>query len=124
MESFSGILKHLRNREHLTQLELADKLGIAKSTVSMYENGNREPDFDTLVCIADFFNVDMNYLLGKTTEHSYYLNQETQQIAQEIFENEDLKILFDTTRDCTPEDMKKVISMINISPNYWTGQPL
>ncbi len=112
MESFSGILKHLRNREHLTQLELADKLGIAKSTVSMYENGNREPDFDTLVCIADFFNVDMNYLLGKATEHSYYLNKETQQIAQEIFENKDLKMLFDTTRDCTPEDMKKVISMI------------
>ena len=65
MESFSGILKHLRNREHLTQLELADKLGIAKSTVSMYENGNREPDFDTLVCIADFFKNNRTFLLLK-----------------------------------------------------------
>lgn len=112
METFSNILKYLRNREHLTQLELANKLGIAKSTISMYENGNREPDFDTLTCIADFFNVDMNFLLGKVKDNSYYLNEETQLIAQEIFENKDLKMLFDTTRDCSPEDMKKVISMI------------
>lgn len=40
-------------------------LGISKSTISMYENGNREPNFETLECIADYFNVDMNFLLGR-----------------------------------------------------------
>ena len=56
MNNFSDMLKYLRKREGLTQQELAKKLDISKSTVSMYENGNREPDFETLETIADFFN--------------------------------------------------------------------
>ena len=65
MASFKDMLKYLRTRENLSQSELAEKLNIAKSTVSMYEVGKREPDFETLEVIADFFNVDMNFLLGK-----------------------------------------------------------
>lgn len=64
MGEFSVVFKSLRQRERLSQQELGEKLGIAKSTISMYENGNREPDLETLEKIADFFNVDMNYLLG------------------------------------------------------------
>ena len=62
---FSNNLKKLRKERGLTQKELADALGIAKSTISMYENNNREPDFETEELIADFFNVDMNTLRGK-----------------------------------------------------------
>jgi len=65
--NFSNVLKKLRLQDNLTQAELADKLKISKSSVSMYENGAREPDFETLELIADFFNVDMNYLLGHPT---------------------------------------------------------
>lgn len=64
---FSNNLKKLRKERGLTQKELADALGIAKSTISMYENNNREPDFETEELIADFFNVDMNTLRGKQT---------------------------------------------------------
>ena len=46
MNNFSDMLKYLRKREGLTQQELAKKLDISKSTVSMYENGNREPDLE------------------------------------------------------------------------------
>lgn len=52
-------LKYLRKLENETQQQLADALKIAKSTISMYENGQREPDFETLEKIADHFNVDM-----------------------------------------------------------------
>ena len=55
MASFKEMLKYLRMRENLSQSELADKLGVAKSTISMYEVGKREPDFETLEAIADFF---------------------------------------------------------------------
>lgn len=65
MAAFKDMLKYLRHRENLSQLELAEKLGLSKSTISMYEVGKREPDFETLEMIADFFNVDMNFLLGK-----------------------------------------------------------
>lgn len=61
MASFKEMLKYLRVRDNLSQAELADKLGVAKSTISMYEVGKREPDFETLEAIADFFNVDMNF---------------------------------------------------------------
>ncbi len=65
MSDFKDMLKYLRNRENLSQAELAQKLGVGKSTISMYEVGKRQPDFETLELIADFFNVDMNFLLGK-----------------------------------------------------------
>lgn len=65
MENFNDMLKYLRVREKMSQAELADKLGVSKSTVGMYELGKREPDFETLEAIADLFNVDMNFLLGK-----------------------------------------------------------
>ena len=55
-------LKELRISKNMTQSQLADLLGVAKSTVSMYENGRREPDLETLEAIADIFNVDLNSL--------------------------------------------------------------
>ena len=65
MGNFNDMLKYLRVREKMSQAELADKLGVSKSTVGMYELGKREPDFETIEAIADLFNVDMNFLLGK-----------------------------------------------------------
>lgn len=62
---FSETLKELRKREELTQEELANKLEISKSAISMYENGNRTPDFETLEMFADFFNVNLSYLIGE-----------------------------------------------------------
>lgn len=62
---FPEELKKLRKQHDLTQQKLADDLGIAKSTISMYENGNREPDFETSEAIADYFNVRLDDLLGR-----------------------------------------------------------
>ena len=92
MGNFQSVLKSLRKANGLTQDELAKILKISRSTIGMYENGSREPDYETLEAIADYFNVDIDYLLGRTNkttiipEH-YYLNDETRQIAQEAFEN-------------------------------------
>lgn len=66
MAAFANILKTLRTERQLSQLELATRLGISKSAVSMYEQGRREPDFDILNKIADIFQVDVDYLLGRT----------------------------------------------------------
>jgi len=59
---FCDILKGLRKQRGLSQSELANHLGVAKSTVSMYEVGNRTPDYEMLKSIAIFFNVDTNIL--------------------------------------------------------------
>lgn len=71
MGKFQNILKELRKSYNLTQDGLAKKLKISRSTVGMYEKGAREPDFETLELIADFFNVDTDYLLGRTTKTTY-----------------------------------------------------
>lgn len=114
MALFKDMLKYLRSRENLSQAELAEKLGVAKSTISMYEVGKREPDFETLEAIADLFNVDMNFLLGKDGSENdrYYLNDETAKAAQEIFENKELRLLFDAARDANAEDIQTVHSML------------
>lgn len=61
---FAENLKILRERKQITQQQLANKLDISRSTIGMYENGSREPDFETLELIADFFNVNMDRLIG------------------------------------------------------------
>lgn len=66
MASFGSILKNLRTSRGITQGELATMLDVSRSTVGMYETGGREPDFETMEAIADIFNVDMDYLMGRT----------------------------------------------------------
>lgn len=78
MGNFQNILKSLRTSQSLTQDALAKKLKISRSTIGMYENGAREPDFETLELIADFFNVDIDYLLGRTLKTTYIPLTETQ----------------------------------------------
>lgn len=65
MSTFGKTLRKLRKANNLTQTQLANSLGLAFSTISMYERGVREPDFETLETIADYFNVTMDYLHGK-----------------------------------------------------------
>lgn len=59
-------IKKLRTNSGLTQAQLGEKLGLAESTVSLYESGKREPDNKTLINIADFFGVTTDSLLGRT----------------------------------------------------------
>jgi len=101
----SNVLKSLRVREDLTQNGLATKLNISRSAIGMYENGERVPNLEILELFADYFNVDMNYITGSTPEE-YYSNLQSKQIAQEIFNNENLKALFDASRNATPEDLE------------------
>ncbi|MEG0998012.1 MAG: XRE family transcriptional regulator [Oscillospiraceae bacterium] len=62
---FAESLRKLREQRGITQEDLAKSIGVSKSTISMYENNNREPDFETQEALADYFNVDMNKLMGK-----------------------------------------------------------
>lgn len=71
MGNFNEILRQLRNSRQMTQLELANALQISRSTIGMYEKGSREPDFATLEIIADYFNVDIDYLLGRSTKTTF-----------------------------------------------------
>lgn len=66
MATFSERLKSLRSEKGWSQQRLADELNLSKSSINMYERGEREPGFETMEAIADTFNVDMDYLYGRT----------------------------------------------------------
>lgn len=67
MPKFSDRLRQLRTERGLSQQSLANSLrNISKSSINMYERGEREPGLEMLEAIADFFNVDMDFLLGKS----------------------------------------------------------
>ncbi|MDO4325146.1 MAG: helix-turn-helix domain-containing protein [bacterium] len=120
MGSFQNIFKNMRVSSGYTQAEIAEKLGVSRSTIGMYETGAREPDFETLEAIADLFNVDTDYLLGRTNKTTllpetvghYYMNDETREIAQEVFENPDLRSLFHVARDIEPEELRAHIDFM------------
>jgi transcriptional regulator with XRE-family HTH domain len=63
---FAQRLKALRENPYISQQKLADEIGVTKSTIGLYENGDNVPDAKTLYKIAKFFNVSGDYLLGLT----------------------------------------------------------
>ena len=91
---FKDRLKDLRKAKGLSQVALAEKLGLSKSTIGAYETGDITPSVEALNTIADFFNVDMNFLLGKEEQSRYFLDYSVYNIANELSEDSDLMNLF------------------------------
>lgn len=126
MALFKDRLRELRLQKKYSQQDLADRIKVTKQTISQYERGVREPDYDNLLALCDVFNVSTDYLLGKDDvtmrlldadalrkmDECYYLNEETAQAAQEIFDNPDLRALFDAGRDSKPEDLRMAADLL------------
>lgn len=70
MADFASMLKYFRERDGLTQRELASKLGMSPGAIGMYESGKRHPKFEDEEAIADFFNVDLNTLRGRRIDET------------------------------------------------------
>ena len=113
---FSSNLKHLRENRGMEQLELAQLLGRkSASSVSEWEKGTYTPKAGILSDIARVFNVSLSTLMSKDLTddtENYYTDPETQSIAQEIFENPELRALFHASRNATPEDLEIVKNLI------------
>ena len=61
---FKDIFKELRQECGIGQIELADKIGVSRGIISLWENGLREPNMTSLIAIAKFFKVSIDYLVG------------------------------------------------------------
>lgn len=113
MATFSERLKELRKEKRLTVEQLADKLGSAKSTISRYENGKREPKKDFLEMLSSFFDVSISYLLGETDIKKPNFEEKIKKDKIDELE-EDNKILFDKLKGLTPKDRNKIIKIIEM----------
>ena len=61
-------LQEIRKSEKITQMQLADIIGVKANTISQYESGIREPNIRTLIDLADLFDVSVDYLIGRSDE--------------------------------------------------------
>jgi transcriptional regulator with XRE-family HTH domain len=59
-------LKVLRNKKGVSQLKLAESVGVSQQSINKYENHYIEPDIDTLIKLADYFSTSVDYLIGHT----------------------------------------------------------
>ncbi len=59
-------LKELRKKNHISQVRLSMEMNMAQNTISQYENEVRQADYETLIAFADYFDVSIDYLLGRT----------------------------------------------------------
>ena len=110
-----SIFEELLQKHGVSTYKVAKDTGIAQSVFSSWKNGISTPKQDKMQKIADYFNVSVEYLMtGKEKEggEKYYLNEETSQIAQEIFDNKELRLLFDAAKDAPPEDLQTVHQML------------
>ena len=65
-------IKELREQKKISQVKLAMDLGLNQNSVSRYENGERQADYETLIRLADYFDVSIDYLLGRTDNKNVY----------------------------------------------------
>lgn len=72
--------------------------------------------FDKAVKVAEYFDVSVDYIFYGEDKvdapNGYYINEETAQVAQELFENKELRMLFDAAKDATPEDLLMVKDLL------------
>ena len=110
-----SIFEELLQKHGVSTYKVSMETGIAQSIFSSWKRGISKPKQDKMQKIADYFNVSVEYLLtGKEKEggETYYLNDETKEIAQEIFENKELRMLFNVTRKSTPQRLIAYYNMI------------
>lgn len=124
-----SIFERLLKERGVTVAEVSRATGIAQTTMSNWKKRNNMLNPRNLQKIADYFGVSMDYMMGQTkaipvfipddfrevmerkafkSEADYLYYKESQELAQEIFDNRDLHALFMTARDSTPDDLHMV----------------
>ena len=127
MGTYNNRIRELRKNKSLSQAQLADRLGVTKQAISQMERGVRKPSVPMLEALCDIFNVSADYLLGKEDvtvrlvngegikkldRECYHLDDETEQIAQSIYDDPDLHALFNAARGSNPDNLKLAAEML------------
>lgn len=120
---FERYLEMLKEKG-IKNIDVSRATGIPASTFSDWKKGKSSPKRDKIEKIANFFDINPDWLAGTSDikiklknnlneqEQSYYLNPETIKIAQEIYDNKELSLLFDAAKDAEPEDLQTIHSML------------
>lgn len=114
------VFEKLLEYKGVTAYQVCRATGLTTASISNWKAGRYTPKTDKMQKIADFFGVSIEYLMtGRDTEktsdsgNKYYFSDETAELAQELFDNKDMRILFDAARDSKPEDLKLAAEMLS-----------
>ena len=106
-------IESLRKERKISQGNLEKELGFSNGSISKWKTSMPKPE--RLQKIADYFGVTVDYLMtGNESDgkERYYTNDKTASIAQEIFNNKELRLLFDAAKDAQPDDLQTVHHML------------
>ena len=106
------VFEKLLALNNTTASKVAKATGIAPSTFSDWKNGRYSPKTDKLQTIADYFGVSVKYLMTGEDEPQYYIDPEAAEIAQEMYDRPELKVLMDASRKLSADDIKAVQAMV------------
>ena len=107
-------LNEIKNSKNLTLKEIADITGIPHSTISKIFGGfNNNPSIDTVQKIANALECGIDDFIEYDVlpKSPYYTDRQTGKIAQDIYENPDLRILFDASKNLAPDDIQAVVEI-------------
>jgi transcriptional regulator with XRE-family HTH domain len=107
------IFRQLMEEKGVKHSDVSKATGISTSSLTDWKKGRYQPKTDKLQKIADYFGVSVEYIMTGKKQKDYYLNEETAEIAQQIFDNPELRILLDAARDVSPENIKLAAEMLS-----------
>ena len=102
----------------VTAYRVAKETGITTAAISNWKNGKYNFKADKLKKIADYFGVELDYFYSDDQvqkmgqDEGYYVYGESARLAQELFENKDMRALLDAARDVKPEDIRAFTDLL------------
>lgn len=104
-------IKNLCDGHGVPVTVLEKELGFSRGSIGKMRSA-KTASVERLEMIAKYFGVSTEYLMTGEAPEGYYINPETAQAAQEIFDNKELRLLFEAARDAQPEDLRAVHDML------------
>lgn len=99
----------IRDAQGMKDSDVCKKTGISPGTMSDWKKGRYQLKADKLQKIADALGTTVDVILGGS---AYYYDSDTAELAQEIFQNQDMRTLFDAARDSKPEDLRRAADLL------------
>ncbi|RDY69104.1 XRE family transcriptional regulator [Halobacillus trueperi] len=109
-------IKYLRDKNNLSQKRLSEAIGVSNVQLSRYESGARQPDYETLRTIADYFDVSIDYLFGRSVPTERVGNEEYDSINEinrllEKYDIDDMAFFdIEKWKSMSPEQIKELES--------------
>lgn len=107
------ILKNRRIQLGLTMKEVAEAVNVSEATVSRWESGDiANMRRNKIAALASVLQLSPSVIMGWEEPPTYYYDPDTAAMAQAIFEDRDMRILFDAAKDSRPEDLRRAADLL------------